>query len=430
LTEPVVVSVTAALTIAKDKLRAASLRVAGEVTGFKPHSTYSAFYFQLKDDASVMDVTLWKNVYTSQGIELRDGMLVEMDGAFDVYTAKGRMSFMPRAIKVAGEGDLRAQVAARARKLEAEGLMSDERKKPLPEFPERIALVTSPNGAAVHDVLRTLARRYPVAEVLFYGTAVEGADVEHQIAAAIEAADAQSTQSAQDTADVILVVRGGGSFEDLLPFSSEEVARAIAAARTPIVAGIGHEPDHSIADMVADVRASTPTAAAEAVVPDREELRGVLRGFAMRIDLDVLLEQYTLRLDTLQQQLERALPGRLAHDSLTLDALAERMRRALPTRLARDEALLEATRARIQAIGPRLIQPALSRFSRAVAQLDALSPLEVLSRGYAAVFDAATNGVVDSVEKVTVGDDITVKVADGAITANVTDIQAATRKER
>ena len=392
MTEVVAHSVSAALHIAKDALRAYPLRVVGEVSGFKPHSTYRAFYFQLKDEDSVLEVTLWRNIYESTGVELRDGMIIEIDGQFDVYAAKGSMSFVPRRFKVAGEGDLRAQIEALANKLRTEGLMDAARKKQLPWLPKQIGLVTSPNGAAVHDVLRTLGRRYPLAEVLFFGTPVEGADAAHHISHAIQVADSYEP-------DVILVVRGGGSFEDLLPFSSEIVARTIAAAVSPVVTGIGHEPDHSIADMVADLRASTPTAAAEAVVPTAEELRGTLLGFLQR--MTVPIDHYTLRVDGLQQRLEQAIPGRVERDKVALDNL----------------------RQRFIGIGSRIFEGPRTRLSRASAQIDALSPLKVLGRGYAAAFNTKTKVVVDSVKKVEAGDELTVQLADGSLYTTVQRVE-------
>jgi exodeoxyribonuclease VII large subunit len=389
--EVVSLSVSSALHIVKDALKGRPLRIKGEVSGFKPHTTYRAFYFQLKDEQSCMEVTLWRNVYEKIGVQLKDGMIIEIDGSFDVYTARGSMSFVPHTLRVAGEGDLRAQIAALANKLQAEGLMDESRKKRLPRLPARIAVITSPNGAAVHDVLRTLSRRYPLAEVLFFGTPVEGAGADQSLTHALQAADGHAP-------DVILLVRGGGSFEDLLPFSAEPLVRAIAAAVCPVVTGIGHEPDYSIADMVADFRASTPTAAAEAVVPARDELLLELDGYRDRMALP--FDQYLLRIDTLQKRLEQAIPGRLERDGVALENL----------------------RVRFKGAGERLLDRPRNRISQAAAQLDALSPLKVLGRGYAAAFDAKTHAVIDSIHKVSVGDEIIVEVADGAIRSTVESV--------
>jgi exodeoxyribonuclease VII large subunit len=384
VSEVVTLSVSSALHIAKDALKRCPLRIKGEVSGFKPHTTYRAFYFQLKDEQSCMEVTLWRNVYEKIGVALKDGMIIEIDGSFDVYTARGSMSFVPSTLRIAGEGDLRAQIAALANKLQAEGLMDEVRKKRPPRLPARVGVITSPNGAAVHDVLRTLSRRYPVAEVLFFGTPVEGAGAGQSLTHALQVADSHAP-------DVILLVRGGGSFEDLLPFSSESLARAIAAAVCPVVTGIGHEPDYSIADMVADFRASTPTAAAEAVVPARDELMAELDAYRDRMALPI--DQYLLRIDTLQKRLEQAIPGRLDRDGVALDNLHQRFIGA----------------------GKRLPEYSRNRLAHLCAQLEALSPLKVLGRGYAAAFDATTDAVIDSIHKVAPGDEMIVKVADGSI---------------
>ncbi|MCL2818451.1 MAG: exodeoxyribonuclease VII large subunit [Actinomycetia bacterium] len=406
MAEAVALTVSAALHLAKDALRARPLHIVGEVTGFKPHTTYRAYYFQLKDEDSVMEVTLWKNVFAEMGVELKDGMIIEVSGHFDVYPAKGSMSFIPRHYKVAGEGDLRAQVAALANKLRDEGLMDATRKKELPWLPERIAVITSPNGAAIHDVLRTLARRYPLADVLFFGTLVEGHGAASGIVRALQTADRYGP-------DVILLVRGGGSFEDLLPFSDEEVARAIVACGAPVVSGVGHEPDYSIADMVADVRASTPTAAAETVVPARDELLGILAGHLQQ--LIIPFDQYNLRVDALQQRLEQALPGKLEADVVRIESMRMRLEQAIPTRLERDEMTLANLRLRFITAGARLVTEPQIALTHRGAQLEALSPLKVLSRGYAAVFDSKTHRVIDSIQKVKAHDQVTVQVADGSI---------------
>ena len=191
--------------------------------------------------------------------------MVEVAGTLTVYPPKGRMQFQVRALEAAGEGALRLKVAALARALEAEGLMRPERRRSLPEFPEMIAVVTSPRGKAVHDVLRTLRRRFPAAGVAIAGVQVEGSEAPAAIVLALHVAGASG-------ADVIVLARGGGSYEDLMPFNDEAVARAIASSPVPVVTGIGHEPDTTIADMVSDLRASTPTAAAEAVSPACDEV--------------------------------------------------------------------------------------------------------------------------------------------------------------
>jgi len=262
---PRALSVTEAMTLAKRTLEGLPLRVIGEVSEFTDRTAYKGVYFTICDGSSVMPCLMWRDAFAASGVPLRQGMLVEVTGALTIYAPKGRMQFQVRTLQAAGEGALRMQVAALARRLEAEGLMRPERRRSIPEYPDRIALVTSPRGKAVHDVIRTLRRRYPVAELLIAGVAVEGAGAAAAIVEGLRAAGGSG-------ADVVILARGGGSYEDLMPFNEESVVRAVAACPVPVVTGIGHEPDTSLADMVADLRASTPTAAAEAVAPSCEEV--------------------------------------------------------------------------------------------------------------------------------------------------------------
>lgn len=255
-----------------------SFRVVGEISGFKgPHARSGHVYFQLKDENAAMDVIMWKGVFSSCTAPLRDGLLVEVVGKFDVYTASGKLSFIIQKLNVAGEGLLRQQVAELARKLELEGLMDQSRKKPIPYCCEKICVITSLSGAVIDDVKRTLARRNPLVKIVAVGAAVQGEEAPAQIVSALSFAQKLPV-------DAILLVRGGGSFEDLMTFNDEGVARAIAASVLPVVTGIGHEPDTSIADMVADRRMSTPTAAAESIAPAKEDLFAYLAGEKAKAD--------------------------------------------------------------------------------------------------------------------------------------------------
>ena len=239
-------SVSAAMGLAKNALEEVVVRLVGEVSEVSAKPGYKAVYFTVKDEKASLPCMMWMNRYQASGVALSVGALVELTGRFSLYAAKGRMNFDVFSVSLAGEGQLRLQVANLARELEAMGLMDPARKRPLPAYPETIGLVTSPRGAAVHDVLRTLRRRYPLARILFAGVPVEGPG----------AADGLVDGLAKVVfagAEVVLLVRGGGSFEDLMPFNDRRLARTIAACPVPVVTGIGHEPDTSIADMVADL---------------------------------------------------------------------------------------------------------------------------------------------------------------------------------
>ena len=410
-------SVTEAMTGAKQALETVRVRVIGEVSEFNDKPGYKAAYFTVSDRGSAMPCLMWRDQYEASGVTLRCGMLVEITGHFSAYVPKGRMQFQVRALALAGEGDLRLQVAALAAKLEAEGLMRPERKRALPRYPARIAVVTSPRGKAIHDVLRTLRRRYPLAELLVAGIAVEG---EAAPAAIVEGLRAAS----ECGADVILLVRGGGSYEDLMPFNAEMVARAVSACPVPVVTGIGHEPDTSIADMVSDLRASTPTAAAEAVAPDTLELTAVLNRErrALARALQSRVQQATHRVTRLAERSVFSDPHTvLGPAAQAIDSAGMRLSRALPERIARDTQRVGFARERLLGVGSRLTQRTEASVGMAAARLHDLSPLAILGRGYSATF-GDNDAVIKSVAQVNVGDSVRVRVSDGTLGATVVTI--------
>ena len=413
-------TVTEAMTAAKQALEGVRVRVVGEVSEFNDKPGYKAAYFTVSDGGAAMPCLMWRDQYLASGVTLRCGMLVEIAGAFSAYVPKGRMQFTVRSLSLAGEGNLRLQVAELARKLQTEGLMRDERKRALPRYPERIGVVTSPRGKAIHDVLRTLRRRYPLAELLIAGVTVEGD------AAALAIVEGLRVV-AQCAPDVVLLVRGGGSYEDLMPFNAEEVARAVAACPVPVVTGIGHEPDNSIADMVADLRASTPTAAAEACAPSIDELvtavarerRALARALQNRVQAAAhrvarLAERPVLR-DP------HAVLGVAAQ---ALDVAALRLSRALPQRLERDAQRLAYARDRLRRVGPGLAERRGAQVATAAARLDDLSPLKILGRGYAVCYAADGRTVLKSIVPVTERDSVRVRVGDGTIVATVISTQS------
>jgi exodeoxyribonuclease VII large subunit len=411
------------MTLARQALEGIRVRVVGEVSEFNDKPGYKAAYFTISDGSASMPCLMWRDAYEASGVPLRCGMQVELTGYFSAYTQKGRLQFQVRRLEPAGEGRLRMQVAELARQLEAEGLMRAERKRPLPTHPERIAVVTSPRGKAVHDVLRTLRRRYPLAEVLVAGVAVEGEGAPAEIVEGLRVA-------AEARPDVVLLVRGGGSYEDLMPFNAEAVGRAVAACPVPVVTGIGHEPDNSIADMVADFRASTPTAAAEAVAPSIEELEAVLARERRALGRALLhvTQHAAHRVARIAERPAfrdpHALTGTAAQ---AMDALRERLQRAIPERLERDTQRLGNLRARLSTVGPHLTGKSEAAVRLQAARLDDLSPLKILARGYAAAFAADGTTVVRSVGQVAPGDGLVVRVADGRIRGVVSDVEMEER---
>ena len=458
------ISVTRALEDAKLCLGSLPLMVvAGEVTGFRgPNARSGHCYFQVKDDQSAMDVIVWRGTYAKCGFELRDGLTVQLTGGFDVYTGSGRMSFIARKLEASGEGLLRQQVAALARKLQAEGLMDEARKRPIPRFCTRVAVVTSLSGSVIDDVKRTLARRNPLVELQVVGCQVQGPRAPATIMRALQVA-------ANARPDAILLVRGGGSFEDLMTFNDEALARFVAACPVPVITGIGHEPDTCICDMVADRRCSTPTAAAESVAPaidelaqltrDRQTRLGVAMGRmvqqgqletqsmgeravrAMTADLErrslavealaqrrvltdprALVDDRIASLELTEERLHGALPRMLERSQDGVVALGTRLHGALPHMLDRRYDAVEASGARLRATSQRLLVPYEARLARAAASLDALSPLKVLGRGYAIARDGQGH-VLSNAGQVSPGDEISVLLGAGTVRAEVTQVE-------
>lgn len=434
------ISVSAALSIAKGALEGITVRILGEISEVSNKPGYKAVYFTVKDDRASLPCMMWMNRYASCGVELKVGSLVEISGRFSLYAAKGRMNFDVFSVALAGEGNLRLKVANLAKELQAKGLMDPSRKRSITPLPERIGLVTSPRGAAVHDVLRTLRRRYPLAKVYLAGVPVEGADAPKHLIAGIEALSKLPL-------DVILLVRGGGSFEDLMPFNDEQLAYAIASCPIPVVTGIGHEPDTSIADMVADMRASTPTAAAEGISPALSEISHTLGGYARRIEVaeSRAISDLHKRLKLIEGSGMFKEPLRLfANEAQTIDDMASRLSRALPVNLekckvklsflktsfarlvgstiVRDVGKIQVLSADLRRLGKKMFDPFKARITMNASRLEDLSPLKVLDRGYA-IARTGDGAVVSTVDAVSIGESLEVVVSNGAIDCDVRGVR-------
>lgn len=436
-------SVSAAVEMAKATVGSMpTLVVCGEVTGFRgPNARSGHCYFQVKDESSAMDAIVWRGTYTASGVQLKDGLEIQLTGKFDVYAGTGRLSFVAKRLEVAGEGLLRQQVAELARRLEREGLMDPARKRPIPRFCSRVAVVTSLSGSVIDDVKRTLSRRNPLVELQVAGCSVQGPGAPESIRKALDAAAAARP-------DAILLVRGGGSFEDLMTFNDEGLARAVAACPVPVITGIGHEPDTSICDMVSDRRCSTPTAAAESVAPAIDELASSIRDRAARLGqaMSRTLSGVSQTLDVSAMRANQSMGARLSRERMTLDSLAarpclsdpasmidsrtaellmseQRLHDAIPRALEARRRELGQTGERLVSASSRMLRPYSQALEARSATLEALSPLRVLSRGYAIVRDGSGH-VVSSVADVAPGARIVALVSDGTVEAEVT----ATRK--
>lgn len=434
-------SVSEAVGLAKGNVSAwPSLTVTGEVSGFRgPNARSGHCYFEVKDDGASMSVIAWRGVYAHAGFELKDGLQIQLTGKFDIYKASGRLSFVASGMSVAGEGVLRQQVAELARRLEREGLMDPSRKRRIPAFCSRICVCTSLSGSVIEDVKRTLARRNPLVLIDVVGCSVQGAEAPATIVRALHVAAASRP-------DAVLLVRGGGSFEDLMCFNDESVARAVAECPVPVVTGIGHEPDTSIADMVADRRCSTPTAAAESVAPAIDDVerqmiqRQVRLGNAMRS----MLERESAGIDSAGKLAASAMAARLMREAASLEALgsrpclidpasgiharlaeleqtSERLHGSLPRSLRHCRDMLDRDAQRLSGIAPRLLRGPDSELARFAASLDALSPLKVLGRGYSIARDEYGHVVKDA-SSLRPGDLLSVQLGSGRVDAKVTSV--------
>ncbi len=373
--------------------------VVGEISNL--HSARSGHhYFTLKDEDGQMRAALFRGNASRVRFELEEGLEVVAEAEVSIYAVRGDLQLIVRSLEPRGVGALQLAFEQLRKRLAAAGLFDQARKRPIPRHPRRIALVTSPTSAPLRDVLKVAGRRFPATPILISPTLVQGEEAPRQIAEAIE------RLTRVDDVDVILVVRGGGSLEDLFAFNSEIVARAIADSAIPIIAGVGHETDTTIADLVADLRAPTPSAAAMQALPDRVEL-------ARLVDRDL-------------GRLISAARQRLAGDSLRLARLREVLRARSPQArlaLAKTRAL-RATTAALQAI-QRHLDRHRRQLIEAAVRLDALSPLAVLGRGYALVRHQAEGWIVRSASELQVGDRLDVRFGSGRVGAQVTRVDPA-----
>ncbi len=370
----------------------ADLWVQGEISNFsQPRSGH--LYFTIKDGTAALKCVMWRGMAQRQQYLPRDGEAVEVHGSLSVYEAGGQYQLYADTIRPLGEGALYQEFLRLKAQLQAEGLFDAERKRPIPEWPRRIGIVTSPTGAALRDMLNTLRRRYPLAEVVLAPTPVQGEAAPPGIVAALRSLNLVASP------DVILLARGGGSIEDLWAFNDESVARAIADSEAPVISGIGHETDFTIADFVSDLRAPTPTAAAELATPDRLDL------------LAALNDQ--------NQRLVRAALGQTAAQRWQLSELHNRLLRQTPiTRIQNDRQRLDEFVHRAElALGHQMKLQA-SQFLGLQRRLEALNPLAILQRGYAVV-SQADGSLVRSVSQVRVDDPLKVRVSDGEFDARV-----------
>ena len=372
----------------------ADVLLRGEVSNYKVYPSGHC-YFTLKDSESALKCVLFKGSAMRLRFRPENGMRVVASGRIGVYPRDGVYQLYCSGLSPDGVGDLSVAYEQLKEKLLKEGLFDESHKKPLPRYPQRIAVVTSPAGAAVHDMIRILRRRYPAAKVLLLPVRVQGVEAPPEIAGAIRYANRHRL------ADVMIVGRGGGSLEDLWAFNDERVARAIYASEIPVISAVGHEPDVAISDFVADRRASTPSNAAEIAVPDRAELLH--------------------RIESSRQRLERALCRRVESQRERLETLAKKRVLQDPAALLSDKVMrLDYDQRRLAAAMQTVTDREKGRLAAAAASLDALSPLRVLGRGYA-LAQTAKGDVLRSASQVEAGEKVRLWLSEGRLTCVVTE---------
>ena len=371
--------------------RLADLTVVGEVSGYRnPSSRHH--YFALRDEQSVIRCVMFRS--GSGGQFLADGSQVICRGRISIYTARGDLQYYVDQVEPDGVGALQQAYEEMRKRLESEGLFELDRKRTLPELPSRIAVITSPTGAVIQDIINVLTRRYPLAEIILIPTSVQGDKAAPEIVQAFKALNAI------DDIDVAIVARGGGSLEDLWAFNEEIVARAIFASNVPVISAIGHETDTTIADFVADRRAPTPSAAAEIVAPDMRDLGAYVSGFTSRIDEII---------------------SRNIRDSRTKFEMAvDRMNLRTPdTQLQRKSVDDLLTRARLA--GQRLVESSRLRLETVEASLNALGPAKILRRGYT-ITRLADGSAAISATQFSTGDKLGVTFTDGSVETTVDEV--------
>ena len=421
------------------KVECQYVHIQGEISNFKGHSR-GHLYFTLKDEESRMNAVMFQTAAQKLDFEPKDGDEVQVDGRISVYVPNGGYQVYIEKMKLAGNGDLLRKFEELKKKLEDEGLFDESHKKPIPRFPKKIGIITAPTGAAIRDILSTIKRRYPLCETILFPSLVQGDEAKFDIVRNIE--------RAQDyDLDVIICGRGGGSIEDLWAFNEEIVARAIYNSNIPIISGVGHEPDRTIADYVSDLRAPTPTGAAEMCVPNLPDLLHLIDQYTIRTNenikgiinfyqkkLDILKNTYVLRnplalyevkeqkLDTLIDRSNSIITSMLNDYTVRLNNIKSSY--VLKNPLATYEVKREKVNSYVEILN-KIIKGNVDnynyKYSMMINKLELLNPLNILNKGYSLV--TVNDNVVKSAKDLKVNDSINIRLHEGNVEAIVKEIK-------
>ena len=427
--------------------------VEGEISNYRPAPS-GHLYFTLKDAGAQLPIVLFRRQAMLLRFRPEDGLHVLVRGKVSVYEQRGQMQLVAETMEPVGAGSLQLAFEQLKAKLKAEGLFEAERKRPLPAFPRTVAIITSPTGAVIRDILNIVSRRHSGLNVLLYPVSVQGDQAPAEIEAALAALNRAAPGEAA-AADLIVLARGGGSLEDLAAFNSERVARAIAASRLPVVSAIGHETDFTIADFVSDLRAPTPSAAAELITETQHKVAEHLAALSHRLEraarfhllqarqqfsrvqvsraesrMHTLLHRLAQPLDDFTFRADTALQEQIRQRRLRVDRLAAAVLRHDPRQgLAQARERLLRCRARLDRAVERSLHSSRVQIGSLEARLHSLSPLAVLDRGYALVL-SAEGVLIRSATQLAAGDKVVTRLHDGAFTSRVESAASATSQQK
>lgn len=369
--------------------------IKGEITNFKAHSS-GHLYFTLKDETSTIKCVMFKSAAQNLNIKLQDGASVIVMGSVSVYDVGGTYQVYVKSVTLDGVGELYARYEALKKKLEQEGLFSPMYKKKIPFLPSRVGVITSPTGAVIRDIINVSTRRFSKVNLLLYPAAVQGESVATTVIAGLKYFNEQKN------VDVIIIARGGGSFEDLFGFNDESLAYEIFKSEIPVVSAVGHETDFTICDFVSDLRAPTPSAAAELVYPSEMEITSKIDTLNLRLKTNI-----SNMLDRRKQYLESITKGRLEKTPLDM--------------IARYRLMTDNFERNLERATNKIITSCKANFEKQVALLDSLSPLKTMKRGYS-VTTSNDGKLINKIADVNIGDSINIKLTDGKVSAKVESI--------
>lgn len=389
-----------------------------EISEFMIHRNSGHAYFSLKDNQAVINAVMWRSTVQRLKFKPEVGQKVLCRAEPSIYPKSGRLQIIVNSMQLAGEGDLQQKFLELKAKLEKEGLFAAGRKRPIPAFPEKIGIITSESGAVLHDMLDKFNSRYPQVKILLYSASVQGPGAAEKIAEGIEFFNAQD-----DSVDTLIVARGGGSLEDLWCFNEEVLVRAIFASNIPVIAGIGHEPDVTLSDLVADLRASTPTAAAVHSVPDRAELNAMLKGLQHRLGtMEDILSDFIMTLDFVSEKYRITFQRLLENCRNQIESAAKNLRLIEPGNLLRSRSSdLSNLESRLALATNAGVQRRQARLLAMEKHYQALNPKTILRRGFALV--AKSGSLVKSAQDLAVGDEVELEFADSLSNARIEKCQ-------